>query len=383
MNNNLVRVKIRTSNYYKLLLKISKMDISILDIDRYNNYVIIKITISDYEKIKNVLQNYNIEIYDVLGIIKIKNTIFKHLVFFISCLLAISLLFIANNMIFKINIICSNEEIKEIILEDLNRFNLSPMHFKKRHKEIEGIVKEITKKNKNLIEFLEIAYDGLIMNVVVQERMNYISNKEHPFCDIVAKKEAKIVGINIQKGEMLKTINDYVYKGETIISGTIKHNDEIKNTVCAQGTIYGEVWSKVIINYPLEEESIIYTGKKRYNIEIKSNNDEYMVFKSRVKFPKKEKERIYTYNNFEINLVKEVETKKIMKKLSEKEALNKALTRALQAIKIKLNSNEEIKYQKVLKKEINDSKIYLEVFVITKEIIGEVKILEEVAGSGI
>ena len=38
---------------------------------------------------------------------------------------------------------------------------------------------------------------------------------------------------------------------------------------------------------------------------------------------------------------------------------------------------EEILYQKVLKKEVNNSTIYIEIFVVTKENIGVLQVVEE------
>lgn len=86
---------------------------------------------------------------------------------------------------------------------------------------------------------------------------------------------------------------------------------------------------------------------------------------------------IYKLNDFEINFVKEKEYIIKNKKLSEEEAYEKAFKDGVDKIQNNLSKDEEILVKKVLKKSIFDSTIYLELFVVTKEEIGEVEIVEE------
>ena len=66
-----------------------------------------------------------------------------------------------------------------------------------------------------------------------------------------------------------------------------------------------------------------------------------------------------------------------MIKLSEKDAYNKAIKLVEEKINIMLDEEEEILMKKVLKKEVNDSKIYLEVFIVTKEMISSLQVVSE------
>ena len=112
-------------------------------------------------------------------------------------------------------------------------------------------------------------------------------------------------------------------------------------------------------------------------LQIINNSKKYLVFKRRLKEVEDENINIYKLNDFEINIVKEKEYIKKSRILSEEEAYNKAISKGLEKVKLKLNENEEILLQKVLKKSLNNSTIYLELFVVTKEEIGYTKILEE------
>jgi len=375
----IIWVKIETNRYYNLLLKLSEIGIILLDNKKEKNNILIKTTYSDYKKLKKYLVSYKIEIFSNSGVLKIKEILKKYRIFTVSIILGIIMLFIVNNMVFKIEVKSTNENIKNIIQSELKNNNIGIFRLKKSHSKIEKIVNKILDNNKNTLEWLEIKYDGLIMIVNVTEKTITNEKKEYSSCNIIASTDAKISSLNIYRGVSLKEINDYVLKGDVIISGNIIHNEEVKNTVCASGEVYGEVWYKVKVEVPFKESYVNYTGKNRYNLNVKINDENYQIFRSRIENKKEKVINLYKLDDFEINLVKEKEYTTETKILSEKEAYKKGISLALEKVNLKLDENEEILTKKVLKKEINDSTIYLEIFIVTKENIG---VLQEVKEGG-
>ncbi len=373
MKNNQLWVKINGSNYYKIFTRLNEIGISIYDNKIYNDFVLILTNMQDYEKITKYLVSYDCTIYEITGLKKAKRFFHKYLIFTIASILSIIMLILVNNMIFRIDIKSNKKAVQELVKTSLLKYDLKPLRFKISHQKIESIVKKILDENKDTLEWMEIEYQGLIMNVYVTEKIIPEESQNRPFCDIIATSDAKISSMNIYRGVPLKEINDYVTKGDVILSGEITYNDEVKNRVCASGEIYGEVWYKVKTTVPFVEEYIEYTGKNRYNFNVKINDNKYSILKSRIQNKKLEETNLYKLNDFEINLVKEREYVKKTRILTEEEAYNKALSLASEKINLKLLANEEILVKKVLKKEVNDSTIYLEVFIATKENIGEVR----------
>ncbi len=373
----IVWVRINAKSYYNVLIKLNDIGVTIFDNQKDNKGILIKTTIKDYKRIKKYLVSYKIEIEKVAGILKIKEVIKKYIVFTIAIILSIFILFLANDLVLRIDIKTNNKEIEKIVLKALEDNKIKPLTLKLPHKKIEKIVENILDNNKDSLEWLEIKYDGLIMIVNVTEKTKTNKEENYPYCNIIAKTDAKIMSLNIYRGIALKDINDYVLKGEVILSGDIKHNEEVKNTVCASGEVYGEVWYKVKIEVPYEESYIYYTGKNRYNLNIKINDNVYKILRSRIEKKKEFPTTLYKLNDFEINLVKEKEYELRTHKLTEEEAYQKGLKLASEKINLTLDKNEAIIVQKVLKKEVNDSKIYLEIFIVTKENIGEVSLVRK------
>ena len=381
--DNIVWLKINSSSYYNILIKLNDIGITIYDNKKEKKYILIKTNLDDYQKIKKYLKSYKVSIYSNTELLKVKDISKKYIVFIISIIISIILLILANNLIFRVDIKSNNKNIRELLNTELKKHNLGVMKLKKSHKEIESIVKNILDNNKDTLEWIEIKYDGLILIVNVTEKTINKIDEEKSYCNVIAKKDGKILSMGLQRGVPLKEINDYVYKDDVIVSGAITHNEEVKNMVCASATVYGEVWYKIHVEEPLEQIKKEYTGKNRYNENIKYNGNTYDIFKSRIDGDKdKEETNLYALNNFEINLVKEKEYKNNTYELSEEEAYNKAINDALEKIKMTLGENEEILLQKVLKKNVFNSTIVLDIFVVTKENIGTVVELKEELDNG-
>ena len=378
MPEHFIWINVKTSDYYKLVLKLRNCDINFYDSKINNNNCLLKVTKEDYEKLKKYLISYKVNKFSDTGIYKLKNIIKNKLVFIISLIIGIILLFIANNLVFKIEIVSNDKKITKIVQKSLDKYNLEVLSFKKNHFDMEKIVEKMLDDNKDYIEWLEIRYDGLKMIVEVTKKVNEDIKEDNGICNIIAKADAKIINYTLKSGEALVAINQYVYKGDVLISGIIKHNEEIKNTLCADAIVYGEVWYKVNIEVPFESEEYIDTGKSKYNFNVKINNNNYKILKSSFKKISESKEELYKLNDFKIELVKEKELKLKKVKLSEKEAFDKGIRLVTEKINLKLKDNEEILEKKVLKKIVNDSTMVLDIFVVTKEDIAKQVLVKEV-----
>ncbi len=375
MNKKIIWVKIITDNYYQVLFRLNSIGIVIYDNIIKDKYLLIKTNYEDYLRITKYLISYKVTIYKNAGIYLIKDIIKKYIVFIIGIIISVILLIVVNNLIFKIEVNSPKKEIQLLLKRELKKYNLDTLKLKKSHKKIEEIVEKILENNKDTLEWLEIKYDGLILVVNVTEKTKVKDEEVYEHCHVIATKDAKISSLNIYRGVALKEVNDYVNKGDIILSGDIMHNEEVKNLVCASGEVYGEVWYKVKVTIPLIENYIEYTGKNRYNFNIKINDNKYKILKSRIKNKKEEEISLYKLNDFEINLVKEKEYVTKVRELSEEEAYTKGINLALEKINLTLAEDEEIILKKVLKNTVNDSTIYLEVFIVTKENIGYVLVL--------
>ena len=366
-----ILVRIKTLKKTDCLLKLNRLDVDIKEIQYEEEYLKFKILDKDLKKIKKYLISYKVEILDETGIYKLKKELKKNNLIIIGIIFASIVFLILSNVIVKINVIHENSQLRELILNSLEEKGVTTFSFKKSYEEYESILNSIKEEYRNQIEWIEIEVEGMIINVRVEERIINNYEKDYSTCHIVASKSGIIRSIKTTKGVTEVSINDYVTKGEVLINGSIKLNDEIKENVCAAGEVYAEVWYKVSANIPLTEEIYEDTGKMRYNLMIKNNSKETVLLKSRIN-KEKRVENILLFRLFgiEVYLQKEYEIESKIYNYKEEAAISKLKELIEEKLKLKLNKFESIIDEKVLQKELKNNNIYIDMFIAVKEQIG-------------
>ena len=368
---HIIRVRVKTSNKTYLLLKLNRINIDIKNIKYEDNYLYFNMFTKDLERLNKYLISYDVEIIDDVGIYKLKKALKVNMLFIVSIIFSCLVFMILNNLTIKVNIIHQDKSIRELIDSDLKEFGVKPLSFKKSYKEYEEIINIIKGRHKDSIEWLEIDVDGMIVNIRVEERKELSEEVKDDYCHIVAKNGGIITSIYTSRGTSLVSINDYVKKGDILISGEIKLNEEVRGDVCANGKVYAEVWYKVNTSFPLEYIETKETGKMRFNMMLKKGEYEYVILKSRVKDSMVENKYITTIFNYELYLQKEKEVIKTAKKYTLDEAENKAIDLIHEKLILKESETPKIIKEKVLQKSVNNDKLDIEMFIAVEEQIGK------------
>ena len=278
---------------------------------------------------------------------------------------------IFKNIILEVNINTTNKELYNEINKKLDESNIKRLSFKKDYIQLNEIKDHIVKDLKEKLEYLEIESIGMTYNVKIVERKSKQFLKNSGICDIVSTNDAIITKIISESGTILKEKNNYVKTGDTIISGNVSLNDEIKGSVCANGKVYGEVWHVVSISLANSYEKKEYTNKVRYNFEIEANNNDYKILRSRFKNYDSDKKEIISILGYKLNLIKEYEYNLNTYMYSEEELDNKINELIYEKLELNLNDNERIISKNILKKEENNSRINIEIFVSSERLISK------------
>ena len=364
-------VRIKTTKKTSLLLKLNRLNVDIKNITYETDYLKFLILDKDLKRVKKYLVSYEVEILDETGIYKLKKELKRNNLIITGIIFAVVIFLILSNIIVKINIIHEDSALRELIRESLEEEGVTPLSFKKSYDEYERIIERIKEEYQDKIEWLEIDVEGMVINVRVEERIINNYEKDYSKCHIVASKSGIIKSIRTEKGVTEVSMNDYVSKGDILINGSIKLNEEIKENVCASGSVYAEVWYNVSASIPITEEIKKETGKMRYNIMIKKGTNESVILKSRVGSEKRvENILLFRIFGFEVYLQKEYEIEIEKINYTEEEALKKGILLIHEKLELKLDNFEGIIKEKVLQKNIKNNNIYIDMFVAVKEQIG-------------
>ena len=230
------------------------------------------------------------------------------------------------------------------------------------------------------MEWLEIKRDGTKYEVLLTERVIKNNIKSDTPRNIVSSKDALIRHIDASNGVILKDVNDYVKKGEVIISGDLYKGDKYIKSIHASGNVYGEVWYTVKTTVPYKYIEYVRNGKaiNHYYIELfgikmtlfgkYETNNSMNTTKVLIDKPYlglklvKEKKELYDYKEFIV---------------SKDEAYKEAIKRSDKSILNKLNKDEYIISKKVLNNSLMSSKIELVIFYKVYENITDSITIEE------
>ena len=343
-------------------------DINYIDDDNLNA----NIDISDFKRLKKACYFCKIKIIKYEGFngikLHLRNNIYVYLLF-LWCFILMDIL---SSYIVKINVIHENSKIRNLVMDELDSHGIRKYTLAFSFDELEKIKNEILDDNPNTLEWMSITRVGMSYVIRVEERIIKKDIVNDLPRNIIAGKDALITKVISSKGEVMVRSNDYVKKGDILISGEIKLYDEIKSLVAASGSVYGKVWYEADAIIPLFEERKLDTNRSRYNI---SFNNKVLL---KNKYPLFRLDRIREINilGLKIKIYKELEYVKEVHKYSSLEMDNLVSQKIEESFSKKLNGDGRIISQKVLKKEEKKSTIEYRVFVVTNELISKYENIE-------
>lgn len=372
-----ILIKGKNPDYFVTLL--IQKHILIYHLEKTQLGTILIVSDSDYQKIMDIKTSYEIVVLNCYGLAKVQYLFHKYFIFLLGIIFFLFVVFILGRIIFRVEVVHSNQMIRELIYADLNDFGLKKYHFKVSYQKKEEIVEAILKKETEHIEWLEIEEVGTKYVVRVEQRKKNKEEKECKARSIVAKKDAMILEIEAEQGEVLTKKLAYVKKGDVLISGLIYNKEDIVGKRCAIGKVFGEIWYRVNLEIPKHYHEEKVTGKKKSQIEIKFLNRTYHLFHHYQTYQKVERPML-TSSLLPIGITFStyLETEEYDETYELDTIDSRALELAEEKLSHQLSKGDEIIAKKVLKKYEKESRIIVDVFVKVKEDITDTISIEDI-----
>lgn len=347
-------------------------------LNKYNEYFVLNVSYDDYLYIR---RRYKCHIVKYYGKKNIVNIYENNKYVLLSLIISFMLLFLLCNTIFDIKINSDDKDIANVINDSLKDNGIGVYKRKVSFDKLNSIKNKILEDNKDTLEWIEIREKGCIYYIDVTPRVKSNNNVDNSLpSDIVAEKDGVIKHIVVHRGSKVIDNGDYVKKGDILISGNIIKNENVIDKVHSEGVIYAETWKTVNISIPFKRIDYVYkktinhyyldifghkfTISGKYDSDNTINKKSIVLDKPYLFFKLyKEEKKIYDYNEVILN---------------KEEAYKEALNRSIDVINKKLSSDEYIISKKVLKKEVNRSKINLEVFFKVYEKIGVTSEIQDI-----
>lgn len=379
--NSKVRVRITGKNIDRFINRLIKNNFTIYNLTRINRKsIIVLIPYIELDKLYEIKTIYEIDVVDYKGGKKVNEVFKENKYIIISIIIGFIILRILTSLIFNIEIVHNNKELRNIVENELSKNGIKKYSFKKNYNELNKIKDKILTKYKDNIEWIEIEEKGTKYIVRLEERINKNIIDDNKLQDIVASRDALLLNVEADTGEVIRNKNDYVHKGDVVISHNITLNGEVKRSVKAIGKIYGEVWYNVSIEYPYHYKTEEVTNENKNVLAFYFFNKKIELFNfKKYKTKKITINKQLTNNVFPIKLVLENQKKTniIEENNTKEEAIKKAELKAKEEIEKDLNEKEYIIDIKKLKVSENNSKIRVDFFVsVYKDITEVLEIVE-------
>lgn len=280
---------IKINNIFTYKVKIYKQD-------KDNFYLQIKE--EDISRIEN--QGINFELITYIGIKRVLRLLVTHLSVLIGVIIFFIIVYLNTLTIKEITFSAytkDNNKIKKIIESYFT--SVYGIDF------FSGDVNEINlllRKEFSHFEWISINKIGSRIHVTVLEPsiINKQVEKVDGFGDLVAKKDGMIKSYQVKHGIVLIEQNQFVRKGQVLVSGNLRYNNYDESTfyIPAEGKVYAEVWYTEKITVPKKIVATEYTGKIKseksfslfgLDIKYKGSSDKYKKY---------DKETDYDYLKF-------------------------------------------------------------------------------------
>lgn len=365
----MIDITITTKTPYKTIKYLNRLNINIYNINYNKNSITLKISRKDLNKLGKY---YRYKINKIYGKQELTTYLKNNYLNITYTIIIIILIFLITRITISIEVITENTYLRNHILNELDKNNITKYSIIKNNKEIKTIKDNILYNNKDLLEWINIERIGMKYQVNITPKVDKNKLDTKSYCNIISTKDSIITKVITHKGVELISPNDRVNIGDILISGDITYNNELKKQVCASGTVYGTTWYTVNISIPLTYEKTIKQDNTKYNILFKYNNKKKKLFKPKYTKYIEENTKIINIFGLEIYLQKEIKVKKEILSYTEEELNNLIEEKLNETLSHTLEGQYSIKTQKTLKKQVNNSTIELEIFIVAEEQISTI-----------
>lgn len=288
------------------------------------------------------------------------------------------IVFLLSNMVWNVKVTGADPKLEHRIYKVLEEIDLKRGKFIFQLPDEREIQNYITDRVPELT-WIGVTLKGTTYQFQVVEKELPEEVKRYSPRNLVAEKKAVITKMFVEQGQAMVEVNDYVQKGEVLVSGILGQEENTK-IIPAKGKVYGEVWYTSEVTIPLKSTFETLTGDHytKHYISIFGLEIPVWGFKS-VDYKQYERngsEKTFrfikwnlpiTYSKLEI-----LESQTVERNLTVEEAVKVGKQMALEDLENMTDEDTEIKSSKILHQRTDNGKVKL---------VFHFKVIEEITKS--
>ena len=298
--------------------------------------------------------------------------------FVVGFLLFLLCIFVLSNVVWGIEISGAKPETEHKIRQELKKLGVEKGKLQFFIAESDDIQRILTNEI-DVLTWVGVDLRGTTYRLQVVEKKEPEIVKSPSRQNIVAQKKAIVRKVFVEKGKAVVIVNDFVHKGQLLVTSNISNNEEKQKLVPAKATILGEVWYKSDVKIPLETEFDVFSGeeKTKHYFQIGQFPIPIWGFKGHEykEYEKDVTEKPLFFLGWKLPFYYTTETSReketVLRKYSKKQAIDKAKEVALEDLKSLIPKNSEIIGEKILHEGIENGKVVVSIHYQVLENIGD------------
>lgn len=181
-------------------------------------------------------RKYNISIIKSIGVLYYLIVLFCKKINIIGVISFALTLLICSRFIFKVEITGNSPGNTKLVEEVLKENNINAGDLKKSYQQLNDIYDDLKASFKGKIDYLNIYQEGGVLFV---KYTNSVGAKEveNNFQNIYASKDGVIKNIDVSSGNIVVQVNQFVKKGDLLVSNTITSTNGESKIIATKGKI--------------------------------------------------------------------------------------------------------------------------------------------------
>lgn len=268
-----VRVKAEGRGVERLLNRMVQEGIAVWNVKRYRTGVVrMQISLQDIHRLREIVRETDFE-GDIVfnggeGAPFLWKRLKKNSGFLIGLFLFFMLVAFLSNMTWGIEIKGAAPETEHQVRKELKKMGIQVGTSHLLNQDLKEIQKTLTERIDH-ITWIGVDLKGTTFHFQVVEKTEPKEQKGRSPGHLVADRKAVIAEMFVEKGKPVVKVNQFVRKGQLLVSGIIGDDEDQKRqkTVSAKGEVLGKTWYTTQVEFPLTSKFEVFTGdelRKRY-----------------------------------------------------------------------------------------------------------------------
>ncbi|MFE5427021.1 sporulation protein YqfD [Peribacillus simplex] len=365
-----VKVKAYGKGAERLINMLTRRGLHIWDVKRVGSEALIfHMDIRDIPKLRQVMRKSDckVKFMQGKGFPFLMKRVMKNSGFLAGMIAFLLCIFVLSNMVWGIEVQDAKPATEHAIRKELDKMGVKIGKVQFFVDDVDTIQRKLSDRI-GALTWVGVELKGTTYHFRVVEKRQPKEVEETSPQNLVASKKAIITDMFVEKGQSIVNVNDYVGKGQLLVSGLIGKEDK-QEIVSAQGVIKGKTWYKAKVEVPLETKFSVFNGDETSRHFLKMGGFSLPVWGFKDPgYEKQEKEttvRPFHFLQWELPIsYKQVTLRSkedIVRSYTEKEAVKEGRKMAKAELKKHLEEEDEIVEEKILHESMENGKVKLSI----------------------